>query len=107
MSKFLKEDSREHHYEKEMHENHMKQLNRINTFRQFANEYKSAIEIKYTADILSHDDFGNAMHYYAEIIKMTNACLIMLENKMISKDYEKFIVLVGNYSCRLEHFAKD
>ena len=47
MSKYLKEDSRLHHYETIVREEHVKEINRINTFREMSNEYQEKISDLY------------------------------------------------------------
>jgi len=105
MSKYLKEDSREHHYEKEVKKNISLELNRINTLREMSNEAKYRLELNYKCDIVSHDDFGKGVSYYATIIKLTNICKLMCETKNFSEDYDKYINQAQHYICRLEEFA--
>ena len=105
MSKYLKEDSREHHYEKEVKRNISLELNRINTLREMSNEANYRLELNYKCDIISDDDFGKGLYYYATIIKITNFCKIMCETKNFSEDYEKYIKRAQNYINRLEEFA--
>tara|TARA_B100000029_G_C16948186_1_gene731513 strand:+ start:63 stop:386 length:324 start_codon:yes stop_codon:yes gene_type:complete len=105
MSKYLKEDSREHHYEKEVKRNISLELNRIGTLREMSNEAKYRLELNYKSDIISHDDFGKGVHHYATIIKLTNICKLMCETKNFSEDYEKYIREAQSHINRLEVYA--
>ena len=48
MSKYLQADENQHHYETIIRSEHLKELNRINTFREMSNEYQEKIQTKYS-----------------------------------------------------------
>lgn len=106
MSKYLKADENQHHYETIIRSEHLKELNRINTFREMSNEYQEKIQTKYAADNISHDDFGKAVYYYDQMTTLTKVCLLQIENNMISDDYEHVMKQVAKNVDKLEELAK-
>ena len=107
MSKYLKADKDQHHYETIIRSEHLKEVNRINTFREMSNEYQERIQTKYAADHISHDDFGKAVHYYDQMTMLTKMCLLQIENNMISDDYEHIMKQVAKNVDKLEELAKE
>lgn len=105
MSKYLKEDSRLHHYEAIVREEHVKEINRINTFREMSNEYQDKISDLYAKDKLSHDKFGLAMHHYEEMKFLTQLCLLQIENNMISEEYVGYMKEIAVAVDKLERIA--
>ena len=105
MSKYLKEDSRQHHYETIVREEHVKEINRINTFREMSNEYQDVIQTKYADDTISHDQFGLAMTYYKEMEFLTKLCLLQIENNMISDEYVGYMKDIAKAVDKLERIA--
>ena len=63
MSKYLKADEEQHHYETEIHQKTMHEINRVNTFRTMSNEYQDIIQSKYADDLISHNKFGLCLLY--------------------------------------------
>jgi len=105
MSKFLKEDSRQHHYETIVREEHVKEINRINTFREMSNEYQDVISAKYRDGTISHNQFGLAMTYYKEMRFLTKLCLLQIENNMISNEYVSYMKDTAKAVDKLERIA--
>lgn len=106
MSKYLKADESQHHYETIIRSEHLKELNRINTFREMSNEYQETIQTKYASDQISHIDFGKAVHYYDQMTMLTKMCLLQIENNMLSDDYEHLIKQVAYNVDKLEELTK-
>ena len=105
MSKFLKEDSRQHHYETAIREEHVKEINRINTFREMSNEYQDVIQTKYANDTLCHSQFGLAVTLYEQMKFLTQLCLLQIENNMISEEYVGYMKEIAVAVDKLERIA--
>ena len=105
MSKYLKEDSRQHHYETIVREEHVKEINRINTFREMSNEYQEKISDLYAKEKLSLNKFGLAMHHYEEMKFLTQLCLLQIENNMISEEYVGYMKEIAVAVDKLERIA--
>ena len=106
MSKYLKADEKKHHYETEIHQKTMREINRINTFRSMSNEYQDIIQSKYADDLISHSKFGLATHYYGVMNHLTTVCLLEVENNLYSPEYEDRMREVGEAVNKLEEIAK-
>ena len=105
MSKFLKEDSRAHHYETVIREEHVKEINRITTFREMSYDYKVVISAKYRDGTISDNQFGLAMTYYKEMRFLTKLCLLQIENNMISEQYVSYMKDIAKAVDKLERIA--
>ena len=106
MSKYLKTDEQQHHYEAEVHQRRAHELNRVNTFRTMSNEYQDVIQSKYSDDIISHNKFRLAMHYYGVMEHLTHVCLLEIENKLYAPEYEERMKEIAHAVDELEKIAK-
>ena len=106
MSKYLKADEEQHHYETEIHQKAMHELNRVNTFRTMSNEYQDIIQSKYADDLISHNKFGLAQHYYGVMEHLTNLSLLEIENKLYAPEYEERMKEIAHAVDELEKIAK-
>ena len=79
MSKYLKEDSRKHHYETIVNATYKKHINYINTMREYANEYQSIINksVNFPARKVA-----KAMQLYDQIFAITRLMLLHIENNL-------------------------
>jgi hypothetical protein len=106
MSKYLKADEEKHHYEAEIHQKTMHEINRVNTFRTMSNEYQDIIQSKYADDLISHSKFGLAQHYYGVMEHLTNLSLLEIENKLYAPEYEERMKEIAHAVDELEKIAK-
>ena len=106
MSKYLKTDEKQHHYETEIHQQRAHELNRVNTFRTMSNEYQDVIQTKYSDDLISHNQFRLAMHYYGVMENLTKVCLLEIENNLYAPEYEERMKEVAHAVDELEKIAK-
>lgn len=106
MSKYLKADSEQHHYESAIAHDYKKQINYINTMREYANEYQAIIN-KNAVDI-SGKHIGLAMLLYDKIFTVTKILLLHIENNMYVPDtWQMSVEKVNKYVTEFEQLTKE
>tara|TARA_R110002050_G_scaffold13271_6_gene42226 strand:+ start:1870 stop:2208 length:339 start_codon:yes stop_codon:yes gene_type:complete len=106
MSKYLKQDSKQHHYESEIAHDYKKQINYIKTMREYANEYQAIIN-KNAIDI-SGKHMELAMLLYDKIFTVTKILLLHIENNMYVPDtWQMSVQKVNKYVTEFEQLTKE